>query len=135
MYCVPNSDNAFLCQYVCACTKTLFSPSRCDRCWTAVVNFLDLHLLLDPVYVNISIGMSFSLICMLQFFAFYPILVLELGFSKSETAIFIAVCNAMDLIGRVVIALIGILNPNFTSRALFMIGTVTTVAGRLSKLG
>jgi len=72
---------------------------------------------------------------MLQFFAFYPILVLELGFTKSETAIFIAVCNAMDLIGRLVIALIGFLNPNFTSRSLFMIGTATTVAGRLSKLG
>lgn len=72
---------------------------------------------------------------MLQFFAFYPILVQELGFSKSETAIFIAVCNAMDLTGRLVIALIGFLNPNFTSRALFMIGTAATVAGRLSKLG
>lgn len=99
------------------------------------MNFLDLRLLLDPVYVNISIGISFSLICMLQFFAFYPILILELGFSKSETAIFIAVCNAMDLMGRLVIALIGFLNPNFTSRALFMIGTATTVTGRLSKLG
>jgi hypothetical protein len=107
------------------------SQDGCERCWTTVVNFLDLHLLLDPVYVNISIGISFSLICTLQFFAFYPILVLEQGFSKSETAIFIAVCNAMDLIGRVVIALIGFLNPNFTSRTLFMIGTANTVAGRL----
>lgn len=107
---------------------------RCDRCWTAVVNFLDLRLLLDPVYVNISVGISFSLICMLQFFAFYPILVLDLGYSKSDTAIFIAVCNAMDLVGRLVIALIGILNPNFTSRGLFMVGTFTTVAGRLRKL-
>lgn len=107
------------------------SQDGCDRCWTAIVNFLDLRLLLDPVYVNISIGISFSLICMLQFFAFYPILVLDLGYSKSDTAIFIAVCNAMDLIGRLVIALIGILSPNFTSRALFLIGTVTTVAGRL----
>jgi hypothetical protein len=71
---------------------------------------------------------------MLQFFAFYPILVLDLGYSKSDTAIFIAVCNAMDLVGRLVIALIGILNPNFTSRSLFMVGTVTTVAGRLGKL-
>jgi hypothetical protein len=72
---------------------------------------------------------------MLQFFAFYPILVLDLGYSKSDTAVFIAVCNALDLVGRIVIALIGILNPEFTSRSLFMIGTVTTVAGRLSKLG
>ncbi|XP_023720151.1 uncharacterized protein LOC111871340 isoform X2 [Cryptotermes secundus] len=107
------------------------SQDGCDRCWTSVVNFLDLRLLLDPVYVNISVGISFSLICMLQFFAFYPILVLDLGYSKSDTAIFIAVCNAMDLAGRLVIALIGILNPNFTSRSLFMVGTVTTVAGRL----
>jgi hypothetical protein len=106
---------------------------RCDRCWTAVVNFLDLRLLLDPVYVNISVGISFSLICMLQFFAFFPILVLDLGYSKGDTAIFIAVCNAMDLVGRLVIALVGILNPNFSSRSLFMVGTVTTVAGRLGK--
>lgn len=70
---------------------------------------------------------------MLQFFAFYPMLVLDLGYSKSDTAIFIAVCNAMDLVGRLAIALIGILNPNFTSRSLFMVGTVTTVAGRLSE--
>lgn len=107
------------------------SQDGCDKCWTAVVNFLDLRLLLDPVYVNISIGISFSLICMLQFFAFYPILVLDLGYSKADTAIFIAVCNALDLVGRVVIAVIGILSPNFSSRGLFLVGTVTTVVGRL----
>ncbi|PSN41452.1 hypothetical protein C0J52_14532 [Blattella germanica] len=107
------------------------SQDGCDRCWSAVVDFLDLKLLLDPVYVNISIGVSISLICMLQFFAFYPILVLDLGYSKSDTAIFIAVCNALDLMGRVVIALIGIFSPGFSSRALFLTGTLITVAGRL----
>ncbi|KAJ9587651.1 hypothetical protein L9F63_018903, partial [Diploptera punctata] len=107
------------------------SQEGCDKCWTAVVDFLDLRLLLDPVYVNITIGMSFSLICMLQFFAFYPILVGDLGFTKAETAIFIAVCNALDLLGRLVIALIGILHPDFSSRTLFLTGTLITVAGRL----
>jgi len=72
---------------------------------------------------------------MLQFFAFYPILILELDFSDFEIAALISVCNAMDLIGRVVIAVIGFLYPNFTSRELFMIGTATTVVGRISKLG
>ena len=97
------------------------------------MDFLDLRLLLDPVYVNIVIGMSFSLICMLQFFAFYPILVVDLGFSKADTAIFIAVCNALDLLGRLVIAVIGILYPDFSSRGLFLTGTLITVAGRLCK--
>lgn len=47
-----------------------------------VVDFLDLTLLKDPVYVNISLGISFALYSDMSFFAIQPLYLLELNFSK-----------------------------------------------------
>lgn len=50
--------------------------------WKAVVDFLDLTLLNDPVYVNIVLGISFALYSDMAFFTLQPLYLFELGYSK-----------------------------------------------------
>jgi hypothetical protein len=97
-----------------------------------VVDFLDLRLLLDPVYVNIAIGIGISFCADITYCALFPLVVLNLGFSTADSAICISILTAADIFGRLSVALIGAFSPQVSSRALFMAGAVTSVAGRAS---
>lgn len=50
--------------------------------WQKVVDFLDLGLLNDFIYVNIVLGISFALYSDTSFFTLQPMYLFELGFSK-----------------------------------------------------
>lgn len=50
--------------------------------WQMVIDFLDLTLLNDLVYVNIVLGISFALYSDVAFFTLQPMYLFELGFSK-----------------------------------------------------
>lgn len=50
--------------------------------WQKVVDFLDLGLLNDFIYVNIVLGVSFALYSDTSFFTLQPMYLFELGFSK-----------------------------------------------------
>lgn len=50
--------------------------------WKAVVDFLDLTLLNDPIYVNIVLGISFALYSDMAFFTLQPLYLFELGYTK-----------------------------------------------------
>lgn len=52
----------------------------CNR--IAIVNFLDLTLLKDAIYVNIALGMSFALYSDVMFFTIQPLYLFQLGFTK-----------------------------------------------------
>lgn len=47
-----------------------------------VVDFLDLTLFNDLIYVNIALGMSFALYSDTAFFTLQPMYLFQLGFSK-----------------------------------------------------
>lgn len=51
-------------------------------CRQKVVDFLDLTLFKDLIYVNIALGMSFALYSDTAFFTLQPMYLFELGFSK-----------------------------------------------------
>lgn len=55
---------------------------KCDGKWQKVVDFLDLGLLNDFIYVNIVLGISFALYSDTSFFTLQPMYLFELGFSK-----------------------------------------------------
>lgn len=50
--------------------------------WQMVVDFLDLTLLNDLVYVNIVLGISFALYSDVAFFTLQPLYLFNLGYSK-----------------------------------------------------
>lgn len=47
-----------------------------------MVDFLDLNLFKDLIYVNIALGISFALYSDTAFFTLQPMYLFELGFSK-----------------------------------------------------
>lgn len=50
--------------------------------WQVLVDFLDLTLLKDPIYVNIVLGISFALYSDLAFFTLQPMYLFMIGFGK-----------------------------------------------------
>ena len=97
-----------------------------------MVDFLDLRLLLDPVYVNIAVGMGISFFADVTYCALFPLVVLKLGYSKTDSAVCISILAAADIFGRLSVTLIGAFLPHVSSRTLFLAGAVTSVAGRTS---
>lgn len=106
-------------------------PNIFSRSWCAVINFLDLRLLLDPVYVNIVFGTGISFFADITYCALFPLVILRLGYSRADSAICISILAAADIFGRLSVALIGAFYPHITNRALFFAGSVTSVIGRI----
>lgn len=60
----------------------LNSELNFQYCRQVVVDFLDLTLLKDMIYVNIVLGISFALYSDVAFFTLQPVYLFYLGFSK-----------------------------------------------------
>lgn len=60
------------------------TPSAADErsICQVIVDFLDLTLLKNPVYVNIVLGISFAIYSDITFFTLQPLYMFELGFTK-----------------------------------------------------
>lgn len=57
-----------------------------ECCRQKVVDFLDLTLVKDPIYMNLAMGVSFVLYSDTAFFTLQPLYLFELGFSKVTTS-------------------------------------------------
>ncbi|CAG2066105.1 unnamed protein product, partial [Timema podura] len=100
-------------------------------CWEKIVNFLDLKLLLDPIYSNIAVGIAFTFTADIIFFTILPIYLFYLGFSKPETAVCISIGLACDLGGRLFLTVLGLF-AQVKSRTLVLFGSTATVVFRTS---
>ncbi|PNF41779.1 hypothetical protein B7P43_G03449 [Cryptotermes secundus] len=105
-------------------------PNIFSRFWSAVVDFLDLRLMLDPVYVNIAIGIAVSFFADVTYCTLFPLVVLKLGFSRADSALCISILSAADIFGRLCVTLIGAFCPRISSRAILLAGAVMSVIGR-----
>nr|CAD7430973.1 unnamed protein product [Timema monikensis] len=95
-------------------------------CWGKIVNFLDLKLLLDPIYSNIAVGIAFTFTADVMFFTIHPIYLFYLGFSKTDTAVCISIGLACDLGGRLFLTVLGLF-AQVKSRTLVLFGSAATV--------
>lgn len=53
-----------------------------NEMWQTIVDFLDLTLLNDSIYLNIVLGLSFALYSDMAFFTLQPMYLFEIGYSK-----------------------------------------------------
>ncbi|GLH01441.1 Uncharacterized protein GBIM_07591, partial [Gryllus bimaculatus] len=97
--------------------------------WTAIVNFFDLGLLKDLVYVNIALGVAFAYYSDFTFVTLFPLFMFSLNYTLSDTALCIAIGAACDLGGRIAFSLLGIV-CDIKSRTVFLIGSACMVVGR-----
>jgi hypothetical protein len=77
-------------------------PSH-ESYWRRVVNFMDLDLLKDPIYLNILFGLSIFYVAELNFKMVVPFFLHDLGYTKQDTAFFLSMTAVSDIVARAVL--------------------------------
>lgn len=96
-----------------------------------MVDFLDLTLVKDIVYMNLALGVSFALYSDTAFFTLQPMYLFELGFSKADVAKIIAIGAAADLSSRIFMAIVS-LCVQVKARYIYLAGATFTIVARFS---
>ncbi|XP_030381357.1 monocarboxylate transporter 7 isoform X2 [Scaptodrosophila lebanonensis] len=114
-------------------TPATSTPPQTSKksCMRTVVDFLDLTLLKNPIYVNMALGTSFALYSDIAFFTLQPIYLFELGYTKPDAANIIAIGAAADLASRVFLAVTAIC-IQVPSRYIYLAGALFTVFARFA---
>ncbi|ETN63784.1 monocarboxylate transporter [Anopheles darlingi] len=101
--------------------------------WQILVDFLDLTLLKDPIYVNIVLGISFALYSDLAFFTLQPMYLFMMAFSKADVSLIIAIGAGADLISRIFLAISSTFF-NIKARYVYLAGALFTIVARFAFL-
>lgn len=96
------------------------------------VNFFDLKLLCDPIFVNIMIGMSLAIFAELNFSILTPFIMADFGLNTSQSATFLSVLSIADLVFRFFAPFIGdyLKKP---PRKMYMLTLFLLIISRFSK--
>lgn len=69
--------------------------------WKDLAKSMDLGMFKDPVYVNISVGLSLGFTADVAFISIIPLVLINAGFNSHQTAFFMSVFFAADLLARI----------------------------------
>lgn len=72
-------------------------------CWGGVVDAMDLNLFLDPVFVNIVVGLAVFHVTNINFSMVFPFFILNLGLTKADAALCMSVTAAADIVARLTV--------------------------------
>ncbi|XP_043267637.1 uncharacterized protein [Venturia canescens] len=82
-----------------------------DSCWKiilrSIVNFFDLNLLRDPVYVNMMLGMSIAMFAEINFAILTPFILADMEFGTDKIAAVMSTLAGVDLVSRGLVPFIG----------------------------
>lgn len=100
----------------------------------SIVNFFDLKLLLDPVFLNIMVGMSLAVFAELNFSILTPFIMADFGLDTAQSASFLSVLSIADLVFRFLAPFIGdyLKKP---PRKMYMLTLFLLIISRFSKYG
>ncbi|PSN41448.1 hypothetical protein C0J52_14536 [Blattella germanica] len=74
-----------------------------QRIGSSIVSFFDLTLLLDPIYVNLMVGMSLAICAEFNFSLLTPFILNDRGFNTDNTAIIMSVIASLDIVFRFIV--------------------------------
>lgn len=109
-----------------------FEPKKKISIWKKVVQFMDLDLLKDPIYLNLVFGLSIFYVAEQNFKMVTPFFFASIGYDKTNTALFLSVQALTDILARLVLPPICD-RVAITKRTLFMIGIFLVGISRSSK--
>lgn len=92
----------------------------------------DLSLFMDPVFMNISIGMSLAFTSDMVFISIMPILFKDMGFTTFDTAKFMAIYFITDFLNRLLFSFLST-SIKVRNRYLLFTGVTLTAAIRCGK--
>ncbi|XP_031338936.1 uncharacterized protein LOC116167647 isoform X2 [Photinus pyralis] len=98
-----------------------FEPRKKETLWSKIVNFMDLDLLKDPIYLNLVFGLSIFYVAEQNFKMVTPFFFDSIGYNKTNTALFLSVQAITDILARLILPPICD-RVNVRKRTLFMVG-------------
>lgn len=98
-------------------------------CWKRISNFLDLDLLKDSTYLNITLGLSLFWVAELHFKMVVPFFLSDLGHSKKDTAFCLSMGALSDIIARLVLPPICD-RVNYKKRTMFFVACIFLTISR-----
>ncbi len=101
--------------------------------WGNIVDFLDLTLLKDLIYVNIAFGVACGLFTDNMFASILPSNLKALGFHIDDAALIVSTGTAFDLLSRVIVAILSLFF-SFKARHFFLVGLIALVVCRIAFL-
>lgn len=105
--------------------KTLFFRQRFAKA-------MDLELFKDPVYLNVSFGLSLSFTSDILFVSIFPLILTNLKFDHSQITTIMTIFFASDLVSRILLTIAsGVMS--IKNRYLVLGGTLLSVAFRIGK--
>lgn len=114
------------------CIKKKKKTNSIVKFLKGIVNFFDLKLLCDPIFVNIMIGMSLAIFAELNFSILTPFIMADFGLNTSQSATFLSVLSIADLVFRFFAPFIGdyLRKP---PRKMYMLTLLLLILSRFSK--
>ncbi|XP_066583840.1 monocarboxylate transporter 13-like [Prorops nasuta] len=95
-----------------------------------VHSLLDLDLLRDPIYVNLTLGLNFANFAEINFALLTPFILGEYGFTTHQIATVMSVLAGMDVLSRFAIPFVTAL-IKWQNRTFFLVGIFAMALGRI----
>lgn len=120
------------CKYLPVMPLNEEKPSRCQSIGRWIVDFFDLGLLRDKVYLNMMLGMSIAIFAEMNFAVLTPFILSDLGYSNGEIASILSIIATADIISRFVSPFVA---DRFlcSIRVTYVISLVLLVIARMGK--
>lgn len=81
--------------------KAAKSRSAIANCWESFSRNLDLDLLKDPVFINLTIGLAIAYTCSVSFSMVFPFFMQnEINMTRGQTATSMSLQAAFDILGK-----------------------------------
>lgn len=94
---------------------------------------MDLELFKDPVYLNISFGLSLSFTADMAFISIFPLILSNLNFDQSNITTIMTIFFATDLVARILLTIVSGL-VSIRNRYLFLGGTLLSIIFRIGAM-
>lgn len=98
-------------------------------CWRRISNFLDLDLLKDSTYLNITFGLSLFWVAELHFKMVIPFFLRNMGHSKADAALCLSMSALSDILARLILPPISD-RVKYKKRTLFFVACIFLTISR-----
>lgn len=104
--------------------------SKITTMWQTILNFLEVDLLKDFSYVNISFGLSLSFLSDIMFLSLLPMFLYNMGYNAANIAFIMTLFMTADLVGRSMLSCITAY-VSIKNRYLFFCGSTLMAVFRI----
>nr|XP_023021586.1 monocarboxylate transporter 9-like [Leptinotarsa decemlineata] len=101
-----------------------------DSIWQKFCHYFDIDLLKDPTYVALNLGLTFANVTEMNFSLATPIILAEFNFTEYETANFMSLLAATDIVVRLISSVVAD-RIGWSNRTYFLLGVMSMALGRV----